>query len=77
MPDLIPLIGWPGGSPENTGIIAGLIVGPTVGLVVDFVTNFFLRFSFCSFFEFFLSLPCATWQCNLSRMIFNVIRPPY
>ena len=31
MPDLIPLIGWPGGSPENTGIIAGIIVGAYLG----------------------------------------------
>lgn len=31
MPDLIPLIGWPGGSLENTGIIAGIIVGAYVG----------------------------------------------
>lgn len=31
MPDLIPLISWPGGSPENTGIIAGTIVGAYLG----------------------------------------------
>ena len=31
MPDLIPLISWPGGSLENTGIIAGVIVGAYLG----------------------------------------------
>ena len=33
MLDLIPAISWPGGSPENTGIIAGVIVGAYLGAV--------------------------------------------
>ena len=31
MPDLIPSISWPGGSLENSGIIAGIIVGAYLG----------------------------------------------
>ncbi len=33
MLELIPAISWPGGSPENTGIIVGVIVGAYVGAV--------------------------------------------